>query len=223
MNKKRQLFFSLLSILLFTSCFEFIEEITFNRDGSGSIVLTLNLSKSKSKVTSVMLLDSINGYEVPSKLQIKTKINEVVAKIKKTPGVHNVKNTLDFEEYITTISCDFDNVDVLNTIISSFSSKKDMLAIEKNKHFYFDEIKQTFKRSHHFNIGREVKKAKAADRKILDDASYTSVYRFSSPLKTYTNKTAKTSKNKKAIMLRVNIQDVINEKKTIKNYIELEN
>ncbi len=223
MNKRIQLFFSLLIILLFTSCFEFIEEVAFNKDGSGSTVLTLNLSRSKSKIASIMLLDSVNGYKVPSEALIRKKVNDVVTKIKKVAGVHNVKSTLNFEEYIVTISCDFDNVAVLNTVISNFSSKKDAKAIKEHKHFKFSEIEKVFTRSHHFNFGKEVAKAKMEDRKILKKASYTSIYRFDSPIKTFKNKEAKISKNKKAILLKLNAQDIITNKKTIKNYIQLEN
>lgn len=223
MEKRIQLFFTVLSLLLFTSCFEFVEEITFNNDGSGSAVLTLNLSKSKSKIASIMLLDSVNGYKVPSKTEIRNKVNEIVAKVKGTKGVHNVKNTLDFDEYIVTLSCDFDNVDVLNKVVSSFGSKKDVQIIQNHKHFSFNKEQNSFARSHHFNLSKEVAKAKVEDRKILDNATYTSVYRFASPIKTFKNKDAKVSKNKKAILLRLNVQDIITNKKTIKNFIQLEN
>ena len=91
MNKRVLLLFSVISIFLFTSCFEFVEEVTFNKDGSGSAVLTINLSKSKTKLASIMLLDSINGYKVPSKVTIRKKVQEIVSKIKGTKGVHNVK------------------------------------------------------------------------------------------------------------------------------------
>lgn len=223
MDKRVPLFFSLLIVLLFTSCFEFIEEVTFNKDGSGSTILTLNLSKSKSKIASIMLLDSINGYKVPSETLVREKVNELVAKVKKVKGVRNVNTTLNFEEYIITLSCDFDNVDVLNTVIANFSSKKDAMIINKHKHFKFNEKEKTFIRSHHFNFEKEIAKAKMEDRKILKNASYTSIYRFDSPVKTFKNKEAKISKNKKAILLKLNAQDIITSQKTIKNYIQLEN
>ena len=223
MNKQVKVFTLILSLFLFTSCFEFVEEVSFNKDGSGNAVLTINLSKSKTKLASIMLLDSVNGYKVPSKALIIQKVNEVVTKIKRIKGVHNVKNSLDLEEFIVSVSCDFDNVEVLNEVISNFSSKKDAKAIQKNKHFTFDKNKKVFTRSHHFDFSREVKKAKLKDRVVLEKASYTSIYRFSSPIKQFENKESKLSKSKKAIMLRIGIQDVITKKKTIKNQIELEN
>ena len=213
--------FLLLSLLL-TSCFEFIEEITFNKDGSGSAVLTMNLSKSKTKLASIMLLDSVNGYKVPSKASITKKIQEVVTKIKKLKGVHNVKNSLHLDDFIVTISCDFDNVEVLNSVIASFSSKKDAIAIKKHKHFTYNKNKKTFTRSHHFDFSKKIRKVKMKDRGILKTASFTSIYRFKSPIKTFQNKEAKVSKTNKAIMLRLPIEEVIANKKSIKNYIELD-
>lgn len=223
MSKKLLLFFSLLSLFLCTSCFEFVEEITFNKDGSGSATLTINLSKSKTKIASIMLLDSVNGYKVPTKKTIKNKLTEMVNKIEKTKGIHNVKNTLDFDEFIVTVSCDFDNVEALNEVLLTFSSKREALALKKNKHFTYNKKNKTFTRSHHFNIGKEFQKTKMKDRKVFETATYTGIYRFDNPIQSSTNTQARISKSKKAIMLRVKAQDIITNKQTIKNKIQLQN
>lgn len=223
MFRKRLLFVSIISLFLFTSCFEFVEEISFNKDGSGTAIFTMNLSKSKTKIAAILLLDSINGYKIPSKNSIKNKSSEIVKKIKATKGIHNVKNTLNFEEFIVTVSCSFDRVEALNTVLSTFSSKKEVLAIKKQQHFSYNKISKIVKRSHHFNIGKEFQKTKLKDRQIFKTATYTSVYRFEIPIKSCTNKLAKLSKSKKVVFLRVNAQDIISNKQTIKNNIKLEN
>ena len=223
MSKKLLLFFSLISLFLFTSCFEFVEEVTFNKDGSGSAVLTINLSKSKTKLASIMLLDSVNGYKVPSKATIRSKVNEIVRKIQQTKGVRNVKNSLDFNEFIITVACDFDNVEALNEVISNFSSKKQVEALKRDQHFTFNKENKTFTRSHHFDLGKEFKKTKMQDRKVFETATYTSVYRFETPIHSSENKEARISKSKKAIMLHLQAQDIVAHKQTIKNKIQLEN
>ncbi|MEC3880624.1 hypothetical protein [Parapedobacter sp. 10938] len=60
---------------LFSSCFQLIKEMTVNSDGSGTFALTANLSQSRSKLASVMLLDSINGHKVPSKPDVRKEIS----------------------------------------------------------------------------------------------------------------------------------------------------
>ena len=58
-------------VLLCTSCFELVEELTLNENGSGEYEFTANLSQSKTKLKSIMLMDKVNGYEVPSQEKIK--------------------------------------------------------------------------------------------------------------------------------------------------------
>ncbi len=208
--------------ILCTSCFEIIEEVSFNKDGSGHVTLTVNLSKSRTKLNSIMLLDSINNYKVPSKIEIKNKIAQVIQKIKQIEGISNVKNSSDFNDYIFTVSCNFTNVEALNTVISNFSSKKEASIIKQQQHFSFDTSQNTFTRNYHYDLSQEFKKTNMEDRKVFETATMTTIYRFESPIISSKNPTAKISGSKKAIMLRVNAQDIIKNKNTIKNQIKLQ-
>lgn len=62
MPSKYKYLLSIFILLCFSSCFQVIEEINLTKAGSGTVNLTLNLSASKTKVASVMLMDSIQGY-----------------------------------------------------------------------------------------------------------------------------------------------------------------
>ncbi|MCF6349642.1 MAG: hypothetical protein L3J23_01255 [Flavobacteriaceae bacterium] len=212
----------LISLLFLASCFEIIEEVTLNNDGSGNILFTLNMSKSRTKLNSIMLLDSINTYKVPTKNKIKKHFTEIVSKIKQTKGVSNVKNTANFDDFIFTITCDFTNVTVLNNIISTFSSLEESKKVAKNNHFNYNSINKIFTRSYHYDLKREFEKTKIQDRKIIQDASFTTIYRFVSPILSSKNSIARVSKSKKAIMLKVTVQDIIDDKNTIKNTIQLQ-
>ncbi len=210
-------------LLLLTGCFEIIEEVTLNNDGSGDVTLTLNLSRSKTKINSIMLLDSVNNYRVPSEVEVKKHFAEIVKTVKNTNGITNVSNTIDMEEFIFTLSCSFDNVDALNTVISNFSSKKEAQRIKNHKHFAFDKATQTFTRSYHYDVAKEIKNTNMEDRKVFETASIRSIYRFSKPIVSSENKMAKISGSKKAIMLKVSAQDIIKNRNSIKNKIKLEN
>jgi len=222
MYKKGIKFIFLGVLILCTSCFEIIEEVSFNKDGSGHVTLTMNLSKSKTKLNSIMLLDSINSYKVPSRADIRNQISQAIRKAKQIPGISNIKNTEDFDEYIFTVSCDFTNVDALNTVISTFSTKKDAALIKQQKHFSFDKDKNTFTRNYHYNIAKEFKKTNMEDRKVFETATMTTIYRFQTPIASSKNTTAKIAGSKKAIMLRVTAQDIIKNRNTIKNQIQLQ-
>ncbi len=220
-NYSKILFF--LPLFLFAGCFEVIEEVTLNKDGSGNVSLTINLSKSKTKINSIMLLDSVNDYKVPAKPEIEKHFTDITNAIKNIKGITNVKNTINFKEYIFNISCDFASVDALNAVISNFSTKEDSKKISINKHFQYDKVKNLFTRSYHYDLTKEFNKTNMDDRKIFKTATYTTIYRFETPIIGANNKTAKIAGNKKAIMLRVSAQDIISNKNTIKNKIQLQN
>ena len=222
MLKKGIKFIFLGLLILCTSCFEIIEEVSFNKDGSGHLTLTMNLSRSKTKLNSIMLLDSVNNYKVPSKREINVQIAQAIEKVKRIQGISNVKNSTNFDEYIFTMSCDFTDVDALNTVISNFSNKKDAAMIKKQKHFSFDKRQNTFTRNYHYDISKEFKKTNMEDRKVFETATMTTIYRFETPIISSKNTTAKIAGSKKAIMLRVNAQDIIQNKNSIKNHIKLQ-
>jgi len=222
MIKKINTIFIFALLLICTSCFEIIEEVSLNDDGSGKVALTLNLSRSKTKINSIMLLDSVNNYKVPSEQEIRKHFAEMVKTIKNTSGITNVTNTMDMEEFIFTLSCDFDDVDALNTVVSNFSSKEEAKKIKNQKHFSYDRVNQLFTRSYHYDLAKEIKKTKMEDREVFKTASVTTIYRFPKSIMSSKNDVAKISKSKKAIMLKISAQDIIHQKKSIKNQIKLQ-
>lgn len=211
----------IITAILFTGCFEVVEEITLNDDGSGQITMTVNISRSKTKLNSIMLMDSINNYKVPSKEDIKQNMSKMIAEIKGIDGVSNVIHNMNFDDFIFAVTCDFENIDVLNSVITHFSTERHSAQIEKNKQFTYDAGRKVFTRNYHYNLSKEIEKVNQTDRAVLDDASITTIYRFESPISTAENKNAKIAGNKKAIMLKVNIPDMISNTKNIKNTITL--
>ena len=75
MNKIFQftLVFSL--ILSLSSCFDVVEEIKMNNDGSGELKLTIDLSQSKSNLANYMKAGEINGVEIPTKDEVKLEMS----------------------------------------------------------------------------------------------------------------------------------------------------
>ncbi len=220
---KKLLFGIFLLVFTFSlaGCFEIIEEITLNDDGSGHIDVTLNISRSKTKLNSIMLMDSINSYKVPSRADIKENMELMVKEIRKIEGVSNVQHQMDFDNFIFSVSCDFLNVEVLNKVITHFSSDREAKKLISNKQFTFDPKKKLFRRNYHYNLSREVDKVKSKDRKILDGASVTTIYRFQSPIESCENPDSKVSGSRKAVMLKVDVEDMIADRKNIKNTVKL--
>ena len=216
-----------LCLTLCTSCFEVLEEITLNTDGSGNMLVTFNLSKSKSKLASIMLMDSINGRKVPSKSDIREGMVEAEKHLKTIKGISNIKKTIDFENYIFTLSCDFSSVENLDNVFKDLIQKNNKRNRTKfnSTSFTYNTSSKNFKRSFTYDesIKKNFNKLSSEDREIFDGANFTSIYRFKNTVKSVSNPNAKVSANKKAVFLKVDAMSLILNKKNIANTIQLSN
>lgn len=209
-------------LLSFSSCFQIIEEINLNTAGSGTVSLTLNLSASKTKVASVMLMDSIQGYKVPSRQKIQKELDEVVAYLKKSPGISNVQKKVDFENYIISVSFAFKEIANIDHVNQNVLKKLKIKGLN-NSSYTYSAKNQVFQRSyqHTKEAVLEYNKLKPEVKKIFKDAAYVSIYRFEQPVALSTNPLAKISKSKKAVMLNTGVLGLINGKTDLSNRITI--
>ena len=206
----------------FTSCFQIIEEINMNNDGSGVATITLNMSSSKTKLASVMLLDSVNGYRVPSESDIRKAINEAVVYLQKTEGIRNVKQTVDLNNYIGSITFSFENINNINNLTSQIL-KQQKVNYSSPSSYSFVPSRGTFIRKYQPVENGKVQylKLKEEDRTVFKQATYTSIYRFQKNILNSANPRAVISKSGKAIMLKCSVEDVITGKTNISNQITI--
>jgi hypothetical protein len=207
-------------LLLFQSCFEIIEQVFIKNDGSGNFQLVINLSKSKTRVNSIMKMKTVNGHDVPSKAEISEKVAAIEKTIAGTAGISNVKTNLDFTNYIATLTCDFSKVAQLNTVVKNINDKeKGKQKIEKS--FDLDAATNMFSRLNKFQFREDYNKMSNADKEIFSGANYTAIYKFEKPVAQVSNKDANVSPSKKAVMLKLNVLDIITNKKSIENKITI--
>ncbi len=224
MQKKHKSFLFII-LLVFTfgysSCFEIVEEINLNDDGTGSFSLTINMSQSKIQVNSMMLLDSVNGRPVPKIENLKKAMRRVEYELKSDSAISKLEITENWEDYIFSISGDFQNIDALNKAIKNintiFTPKGYMPELYDN----FKYENSSFERMFSYNLLNQYNSLSQKDKTVFKNAKYTTVYRFSSPVKSYSNPDALKSKSGKAIMLKVNVRELVTNKKSIKNTILL--
>ncbi len=208
-------------LLLLQSCFDIIEQVFVKKDGSGNIQLVLNLSRSKSKLNSIIQMKEINGHPIPGKEEIVQKVSEIEKLFKKSNGISNVKTSLDFDNYIATISCDFINIKCLNNALENVGEKENVKPKGVEKLYEFDAINKSFSRINKFLIKDAYKKLSIADKEIFATATYTSIFRFENEISKTSNMESKLAANKKAVMLKLNALDIIANNKSIENKINL--
>ncbi|MCP9752925.1 hypothetical protein [Ferruginibacter sp. HRS2-29] len=207
-------------LILFQSCFEIIEQVFIKNDGSGNFQLVINLSKSKTRVNSIMKMKTVNGHDVPTKAEITEKVAAIEKTIAGTAGISNVKTNLDFTNYIATLTCDFSKVAQLNTVVKNINDKeKGKQKTEKS--FDLDAATNVFSRLNKFQFKEDYNKMSNADKEIFSGANYTAIYKFEKPVSLVSNKDANISPSKKAVMLKLNVLDIITNKKSIENKITI--
>lgn len=217
----KKVFLFLMVSFLFTGCFEILEEVSLKEDGSGTFKLTMNLSQSKTKLKSVMLMEKVNGHKVPSKAEVKAEVEKACNIARNTPGISGVSSKVDFENYIFTIKCNFKNIQSLNRMTQKIRASKEKKTTPFEKHYEYNNTTKEFKRNFKFLWGEDFSKLNQKDKDVFKQANYISVYRFEKEVVTTSNKKAKVSPNKKNILLRISALDIINHKSTIKNQIKL--
>lgn len=219
---------ALLNIIIFvglagclTSCFDIVDEINVNKDGSGEITLTANLSKSKTKIASIMLMDSINGHKVPQKADIEKILNDAEAYLKNAAGISHISKKADFENYIFSISCRFKSVENLDNIISEVT--KDLKVKPVMVSYAYDAAKKVFSKNYIYTpeAKKQYDKLKAEDRKVFDEAYYTTIFRFENEVASASNALSKISSSNKAVMLKTAALDFINGDVSLSNTIQL--
>ncbi|HEU4718861.1 MAG TPA: hypothetical protein VFU15_13550 [Bacteroidia bacterium] len=216
------LFFAAIAIV-FSGCFEIVEDVTIHSNGSGTFFYTVNLSQSKVRLDGIMQLDSTDGYRVPKKDEINGDILKAKSTLEKSPGITNVETTSDWTNYIFTMKFDFSSVNNLNLAVESVSQEltTDHKRIpEASDNFAF--AGKSFDRQSNYDAKVQGPKLTPKDKEILKDATYTCIYRFDDAVKSCSNTDSKISKSGKSVMLKLNMLQLALGQKSIVNRISLQ-
>lgn len=210
-------------VLICTACFEVVEEVNINTDGSGSFCFTVNLSQSKLDINAILLLDSVRGRPVPKIDDIKKEFARIEASLRNDSSLSGIKATQNWNDYIFSISGNFKNIASLNRAIKSTSALMNRTAggktTMKDNYSFSPKV---FKRLFDLDLGKDYQTLTEKDKLVFKTARYTSIYRFKTPVISYSNPDAIKSKSGMSVMFKANIADIITNTKSIANVISLE-
>jgi len=170
----------------------------------------------------MLLLDSVNGKAVPKTDDIAAALDKIETALNQEPGLADIIVKRNWEEYIFSVNGRFANITVLNHAINKIYNifeRSGKQAIGNKENYSFSD--KTFDRNYDYDLKNQYQKMQDKDKVIFDNAKYTSIYRFPFMVGNFTNPDAKLSKSGKAIMLKIDIKDLISNTKTIKNSINL--
>ncbi|AZA87741.1 hypothetical protein EG349_13515 [Chryseobacterium shandongense] len=219
MKKVIKIFLAIVPLMLFTSCFDILDKVNVRADGSGEYTLILNASKSKTRLASIAKMETINGKKVPKRTEIEAKINEAARIFKATPGISNVKTSMDFNNYILKLSCNFSKIENINAGLEQMKARNIIGKMIPAQIYNQNLSKKVFIRNKVNTFKSDYDKMSKADKEIFHEARYISVLQFENTVKSQSNGAYSLSPNKKAVKLEANIIDLILQKKQLQNNI----
>ncbi|MDA7803058.1 hypothetical protein N8987_00590 [Crocinitomix sp.] len=209
----------ILFVFPLTGCFEFIHEMDVNADGTGHLNFVVNFSRSKSKIEMLLLLDEINGHEIPTLDEVDLKLRTFSDSANASKGISNVNHSFDKQSLIIEFSCDFDKVSRINQRLYELWKQKEVdNAVYEN---YYSFKANHFEQNLSYRVVKLFQQMSPTDREILIGADYTSILRFKNEIISQSNSAAKIAPNKKVIILQAPVLELIHKPNLFNNSIKI--
>jgi len=213
-------YFFFILLFLLTSCVELIDEIQLNNDGSGKFKYVINLSQSKTNVSSILLLDSINGKKNLKLPEIKQKIFNFKKNLIKQDGISNVIISENYTDYIIKFECDFENLSKLKIAIENSFQEYSNTKNSENWVTY-DGIEFS-KKIPEYTIFY-LKEFNSIYGEKLKNGTYTSITRFQVEILDFSNIKSSKSKSGKALMIKTTPNELLINPNILDNIIHIKN
>ena len=204
----------LLTSFLLVSCLDIVEEIDLNSDKSGKATYTFNLSQSKVKLNAALKLDSIGGHKIPKLYEIENEISKAVNELSSKEGIIEASYTIDESEYIYSLVIRFKSLNALDKAIQSMSYWKQSKWKPTNGFYGYNNNIIT-KKAEKIVIPENRKVDLNKQKENLTLGKYVFILRSANSLEALSPSELNLSGNKKAVMYRNNLYDLINNKEDL--------
>lgn len=211
---KKYLILFLPLLLLFNSCIDIVEEITVNPDQSGNVSFYMDLGT----VGGLAMNLGKTYLEGTLADQLKTLPEKTAGILKGVPGLSNIKSVTN-KKGMYSVSFDFKNAKQLNQAI--------YMLFDVRKHFYEPNYvriskKKIVKKNYAPVLRLYLKKHKSQikDIGILKSVNYKAILNCPEEVKRFSNKKSTLSANKKTLIFKCTIEELLNSKVNIGNKIK---
>ena len=205
------------SVFTMTACFDITEELTVNKDGSGTYTNVTDASKLSEQLQMLAAMDTTGQLIPKMKFTLDSSFNENFKKYATLKGVSKI-NVDTSKAYIYKVTLDFTDIDALNAVMNV--DKKE--AAQKNL-YSWSKGKLTRKDSGIGGMGEmdmEDDQQKEMAKSMLKDMKYSIIYHLPKKVSGMTNKEAKLSSDKKTVTLECSLLDIIDKKVSLSNEVK---
>ena len=224
-NMKKFLIRLLLIVTPFfaTACLELEEEISLNKDGSGTYSMTIDMNEMMEMLQGLLseeqLAETGGGMG-----QMDSTMESTAETLRSTDGISNVRHKT--ENYRYSLSYDFSNIDVLNSTSSSSFGSQLNLGMGSDEDERYEWSPKTFERlpisleNLLDEAGEENEQAIEMAKMMLGDASYKMIYHMPGKVKKISNDQAELSEDKKTVTLSVPLIELMEGEANLGNKIK---
>lgn len=205
------------SVFTMTACFDITEEITVNKNGSGTYTSITDASKLSEQLQMLAAMDTTGQLIPKMKFSLDSTFNENFKQYATLKGVSKIKVDTS-TAYVYKVTLDFEDINALNAVINV--DKKE--AAQKNL-YSWSKGKLTRKDSGIGGMGEmdmEDESQKEMAKSMLKDMKYNIIYHFPKKVSGMTNKDAKLSDDKKTVKLECSLLDIMDKKVSLSNEVK---
>ena len=210
-----------LMAFLLTGCFDILEDVTMNADGSGKATFKVDMSQSKKELTNYMNMGKVNDVKIPTETEIASQMDKLKTAFEGETGISQVSLQKDFENFVFTFKCHFSDLNTFDKAVNKVTKKMARFPIAIPKMNHFSASKGRFVR--HFDYPMDgIKKYEDlsfTERFLLESATFTSIHRFPSPVRSQSNAKAELSGSKKAVKIATPLSGFVKKEVSLKNEI----
>ena len=207
------------TLVTLSSCFDIIEDVKVNSDGTGSVKFTFSFFESREFLTSVMNMDSLDGFKVPSKEEIEKNLKENEEFVEAVEGIDNYQYEINWDYFIFKMSFDFDSIQSVNTLFQkSVKHGDDSTLIDFNPYSFSNG---EFHRYNKIMESRRGNKLLGKYMSKFSSANYISIYRFDKEIESVSHPNTTITKDGKSCVNKLKLVSIINKQETLDNKIIL--
>lgn len=207
-------------LVTMTGCFDIEEEITLNRDGSGSYAMTIDMGELGSMLSSFQDEESEEDGEDPMG-SLDSTMMEQAKNLREVPGITNVRHAS--ENFAFTISYDFESIEALNNAQAA-SAEEDsdamggMMGGGMSNGASFSWKSGLFERNSSTSMDdllggeegeEEDESAMEMAKMMFGSANYTTIYHFPNKVKKVSNPSSEISADNRTVTTEISFSDIL--------------
>lgn len=215
--KSRLFLFFLYASVLLSACMDVSEEMTINKNGSGTYSLTLAFSNAKDSLR--LGKDTVFNLPLPNKEFFLKELKNLEQQLRSAPGIEGSGITANWEQNIFSVRFNFNKLSSLQALADSvFVAHK----IDRRRWLAGTAYSQTdssFSRNSNDSLQANYTQLKETDQAFFEASTYLSMIRFPDKIASVSNPLAKISSDGYAVMLRLAVIDILSGRMSLGNTI----